>query len=128
MPVVMRNSSFSSRGDGCAPPLIESMTTTVFMAASMAVPHTSPSPCRACPSPMASIAPSTLTPKYVVVPARSSGVSMFPPWVAGRDAHEHLVGCGRHPDGAVHRIQGQVHGEVRVPGLVATVPASRSIS
>ena len=62
---------------------MRSTTTTVSIAVSTAVPHTSPSPWRAARPRCDSIAPATLTPKYAVTPARSSGVSMLPPWAAG---------------------------------------------
>src|SRR3954468_20811850 len=94
----MRNSSLSMRchaGAAAAPPLIRS-TTTVRMAASTAVPHPSPSPCRQCPSPTESCPPGTFTPKYAVVPARISGGVHVPAVGSGGDAREHLVG-GRRP-------------------------------
>ena len=107
-PVVIRKSSLSMRGEAGAPPLTRSTTTTVLMAASTAVPQTSPSPWRACPSPIESIPPGTLTGKYAVTPARISGVSMLPPCAAGVMLIRTSPAAGRDPDGAVHRVQRQV--------------------
>src|SRR5439155_18579744 len=52
---------------------------------SIAVPDTSPSPWRACPSPAENSAPSTGIGRYSVVPATSSLQSMFPPQRRGGD-------------------------------------------
>ncbi len=53
------------------------------MAASTAVPHTSPSPIAACVSPTEKSAPSTPTGRYRVVPARRCLMSRLPPQVDG---------------------------------------------
>ena len=98
-------------------PLIRSTTTTVFIAASTAVPHTSPSPCRQCPSPRANSAPGTLTPKYAVDPGpQLRGVHVAAVRVGGDASSGASNAAGRDADRAVHRVQRQLHAVVRRAG------------
>ena len=74
----------------------------------MAVPHTSPSPCVAWPSPIENRAPGTKTGRNSVEPATRWRVSMLPPWtsggivlsgpLSGRDTHLATERGQRHVD------------------------------
>lgn len=87
--------SVTNRGHCVVTRLMTSTVSVVTVAISTPAPQASPSPWRAWPSPRASSAPCTFTPRYRVVPACSSGVSRLPPWVSGT-----IVARASNPAGA----------------------------
>ena len=92
------------------------------------VPTTSPSPCRACPSPMKSSAPGSFTGSITFTPAVSAGVVHVAAERAGRGGGNRLLARRRHADAAEHRPQRQRRSAGRMSDSASVaVPAALSI-
>ncbi|CAB4759684.1 unannotated protein [freshwater metagenome] len=89
-------------------PLTKSTSITTLMGLSIAVPHTSPSPCAACVSPSESSAPVTSTGNKSSVPSAISRISILPPTRRGGTTECRPASAGASPTVPTKGFRGTV--------------------